>query len=188
MKQILVNDNCISAVECNQIIEWFEANKNDQQPGQVGSERTDTKAKVSVDIPRWFQLQEMPEKILETGLRTSAVQYQQERQHIFKTLHGMVVDDSYVLQRYKPNEGFFNLHCENTTPHNTNRTMAWMVYLNDVADGGTHFSEQNFDCEAKQGRMVIWPAYFTHMHKGIISQTTIKYIATGWVTWNMDSK
>lgn len=185
MKQILVKDDCISNEDCTQIIDWFEKNKVDQQSGQVGSERTDTKAKISVDIPRWFQLQEMPEKIFDGVLRSGGAQYQQERSHIFDTLSAMVVDDSYVLQRYKPGEGFFSLHCENTNPGNTIRTLAWMVYLNDVSDGGTRFSEQNFDCEAKQGRLVIWPAYFTHMHKGIISNTATKYIATGWVTWNV---
>jgi len=185
MKQILVKDNCISPDHCNQVITWFENNTESQQPGQVGSERTDQVAKVSVDIPRWFQLREQPEQIIDKGLRAGGVQYQKEREHIFKTLSGMVVDDSYVLQRYKPDEGFFFLHCENTNPNNTTRTLAWMIYLNDVPDGGTRFSEQDFDCEAKQGRLVIWPAYFTHMHKGIISTTTTKYIATGWVTWNV---
>ena len=185
MKQILVKDACIAKQDCDHIIEWFETSTNSQQPGQVGSERTDKAAKVSVDIPRWFQLQEFPEQIFDTGLKSGGIQYQQERKHIFNTLSTMVVDDSYVLQRYLPGEGFFSLHCENTNPSNTNRTLAWMVYLNDVPGGGTRFSEQDFNCEAKQGRLVIWPAYFTHMHKGIISATTTKYIATGWVTWKI---
>jgi len=27
---------------------------------------------------------------------------------------------------------------------------------------------------------VIWPADFTHTHRGIVSKTQEKYIATGW--------
>ena len=185
MKQILIRDQSVSPEDCQQIIDWFEGNENDQQPGQVGSQTTDTTTKVSTDIPRWFRLQEMPEQIIGNALRSCSAQYQQERAHIFDTLATMVVDDSYVIQRYKPDEGFYGLHCESTGPTYMSRTLAWMVYLNDVPDGGTRFSEQDFDCEAKQGRMVIWPAYFTHMHKGIISPTTTKYIATGWVTWNV---
>ena len=185
MKQILVKDSCVTPTDCETLIQWFESHPEAQQPGQVGSQRTDTAAKLSVDIPRWLRLQETPEKIVSKAIQSGGIQYQQERQHIFKTLSTMLVDDSYVLQRYLPNQGFFNLHCENTNPGNAARTLAWMIYLNDVPDGGTRFSEQGFDCEAKQGRLVIWPAYFTHMHQGIISKTTTKYIATGWVTWNM---
>lgn len=185
MKQIYIKDCAVDSATCEKLISWFEDHEDDQQPGMVGSERKDTAAKVSVDIPRWFRLREWPEQIFEKALRESAVEYQQQRKHIFSCVSAMVVDDSYVLQRYLPDEGFFALHCENTNPNNMARTMAWMVYLNDVPDGGTHFSEQEFDCEAKQGRMVIWPAYFTHMHKGIISKTTTKYIATGWITWNV---
>ena len=79
MKQILVKDHCISTNHCDQIIAWFENNKDSQQPGQVGSERTDQTAKVSVDIPRWFQLQERPEQILEKGLTAGGTQYQKEQ-------------------------------------------------------------------------------------------------------------
>jgi len=185
MKQILIKDESVSGDDCETLIQWFESHQDKQQPGQVGSERTDTTVKVSVDIPRWFRLQEMPENIISKAILAGGMQYQEERKHIFNTLSTMVLDDSYVFQRYHPNEGFFKLHCENTNPNNMMRTLAWMIYLNDVPDGGTRFSEQDFDCEARQGRLIIWPAYFTHMHQGIISKTHTKYIATGWVNWNV---
>ena len=34
--------------------------------------------------------------------------------------------------------------------------------------------------KAKEGRLIIWPAYWTHRHHGIVSKSQIKYIATGW--------
>ena len=48
-------------------------------------------------------------------------------------------------------------------------------------------SNQHYDktLEAKEGRLVIWPAFFTHTHKGVVSKTQTKYIATGW--FNYDS-
>jgi len=33
---------------------------------------------------------------------------------------------------------------------------------------------------AEEGKMVIWPAYWTHVHHGVVSTTQTKYIATGW--------
>ena len=57
-----------------------------------------------------------------------------------------------------------------------------MLYLNTVTDeGGTEFPFQDITTPAIKGGLVIWPADFTHPHKGIISNTQEKYIATGWV-------
>lgn len=184
MKQIHIKDNALTPEECKQLIDWFESSTETQQPGRIGSQNVNSKSKLSTDIPRWFHLQEEPEKIIEKCLREGAADYGQKRLHIVRTLSRMIIDNSYVLQRYKPKEGYYALHCEVGSPANMMRVLAWMIYLNDVPDGGTHFSEQEFDCEAKQGRLVIWPAYFTHMHRGIVSKTKTKYIATGWFIWD----
>ena len=59
--------------------------------------------------------------------------------------------------------------------------MAWMFYLNTVTDGGnTYFENYDLMMNAVEGRLLIWPAYWTHFHKGIVSHTETKYIATGW--------
>ena len=87
----------------------------------------------------------------------------------------------YNLQKYDPNQAYHSLHCVEDTLE-TKRMMAWMFYLNTVTDGGgTYFDNYDLTMDAVQGR--IWPAYWTHMHKGIVSQTETKYIATGWVSF-----
>ena len=56
-----------------------------------------------------------------------------------------------------------------------------MIYLNDVTDGGqTYFPQQRRKIKPRVGDLYVWPAYFTHPHKGLISKTQTKYIATGW--------
>ena len=56
-----------------------------------------------------------------------------------------------------------------------------MLYLNTVTDnGGTYFPRQDTLTNAIKGDMIIWPAYFTHPHRGIVSETQEKYICTGW--------
>ena len=42
------------------------------------------------------------------------------------------------------------------------------------------FLYQNKLINAKKGLTLIWPAYWTHTHKGQISNKNEKYIATGW--------
>ena len=60
------------------------------------------------------------------------------------------------------------------------RLLVFMTYLNDVDDGGTDFLYQNLTTQAKKGKTIIWPAEWTHTHKGQISEKKEKYIETGW--------
>ena len=56
-----------------------------------------------------------------------------------------------------------------------------MLYLNTVKDkGGTEFPYQQKIFSAIKGDLLIWPSDFTHPHRGIVSPTEEKYIATGW--------
>jgi hypothetical protein len=94
------------------------------------------------------------------------------------------IDPFFNIQRYYPGQGFHEPHCE-TSDGKTSRILAWMIYLNTVTDGGqTRFPDYNLDIQAIEGRLVIWPAYFTHIHHGIMSPTQTKYIATGWYTFS----
>ena len=92
------------------------------------------------------------------------------------------MEEYFIIKRYYPNEGYYIKHCENTgLPRSERRMLAWMLYLNDVDDGGeTSFPTQELEFQAKCGDMLIWPAYWTHPHHGIVSPTQTKYIASGW--------
>ena len=63
--------------------------------------------------------------------------------------------------------------------------LVWMIYLNTVTDdGGTYFESYDKTINAVKGRCVIWPAFWTHFHNGIVSKTQTKYIATGWFMYD----
>ena len=88
------------------------------------------------------------------------------------------------VQKYKPGGGFFPWHTER--PHAKNQEIAsrhlvFMTYLNDVTDAGeTEFALQNLKVQPRKGLTLIWPADWTHTHRGIASPTQEKYIVTGW--------
>lgn len=85
-----------------------------------------------------------------------------------------------LLQQTNPKEGYHAFHAEDSTWNNQLRTLAWMVYLNDVDDGGeTEYLYQQLKIKPKQGRVVIWPGSFTHVHRGNPPMSE-KFIATGW--------
>ena len=85
------------------------------------------------------------------------------------------------IQYYKPKQGYPFLHYERGKIFPT-RQLVYMLYCNTVTDkGGTEFPYQNTILFAVKGKLVIWPAEFTHPHRGIISDTQEKYIVTGWI-------
>lgn len=90
------------------------------------------------------------------------------------------------IQYYRPGGGYKIWHTERTSNNSitSSRHLVFMTYLNDVDDGGeTEFYYQNLKIQPKKGLTVIWPADWTHTHRGIPSMTQEKYIITGWYNY-----
>tara|TARA_R100000908_G_C3673893_1_gene95603 strand:+ start:72 stop:593 length:522 start_codon:yes stop_codon:yes gene_type:complete len=88
--------------------------------------------------------------------------------------------NSNNIQHYQPNSGFTNIHYERSCEY-PKRQLVYMLYLNTINNkGGTEFPYQKITFNAIKGNLIIWPADFTHPHKGVISETEEKYIVTGW--------
>lgn len=86
------------------------------------------------------------------------------------------------IQRTRPKEGYHIWHCEDTSRLHRNRLLTFIVYLNDIEDGGeTEFLYLSKRVQPKTGRVIIWPAGFTHTHRGNPPLKDTKYIITGWV-------
>ncbi len=86
------------------------------------------------------------------------------------------------LQKTEPCGGYHTFHCENVGMSFCFRGLAWMIYLNDISqnEGETEFLYQKLRVNPKQGTLLIWPAGFTHTHRGNPVYSKNKYIATGW--------
>ena len=83
------------------------------------------------------------------------------------------------IQKYIPNKYYKKEHCEDDSTNN--RMLAWMIYLNTVNEGGgTVWPQQNVTTKAIAGDLYIWPAAWTHSHRGIVAPKEEKYIITGW--------
>ena len=91
------------------------------------------------------------------------------------------ISSTVLVQKTLPCQGYHAFHTENNGWDLVSRTMAWMIYLNDVPEGGeTEFLYQKRRFKPTTGTILIWPGGYTHMHRGNPPMST-KYIATGWV-------
>jgi hypothetical protein len=62
--------------------------------------------------------------------------------------------------------------------------LAVQTFLNDIkAGGGTYFVAQDHTVPPKKGKTVIWPAGFTHAHRGEVAPAEEKYVITGWISF-----
>ena len=93
-----------------------------------------------------------------------------------------------LMHRYEPPAGgFMRWHQDWTSPapHKSPsvsmRMLVGMIYLNDVLVGGeTEFYNQKVKLKPQQGMLVIFPAYFTHMHRGLSPVSNTKYVINQW--------
>ena len=94
------------------------------------------------------------------------------------------VYDVINYQRYDKGEGYYDWHFEN---FDCGRVIVFMTYLTNTPNAGTEFLYQNIKTECVKGTTLLWPAYWTHTHRGIISKRHRKEILTGWFTTKVQS-
>ena len=89
---------------------------------------------------------------------------------------------NFKLHKVKKGQGYHAWHYENQGDSMTGRrALAWMTYLKVPEEGG----ETEFLCQSKRiepvvGRTLIWPAHFTHLHRGNPPLKGEKIYITGW--------
>lgn len=89
------------------------------------------------------------------------------------------------MQKTPPGGGFCQWHFEQGgTDSLSRRWGVWMLYLNTVEKGGkTDFPNQEMSVKPEAGKMVIWPAAYTHPHRSAPDLGEDKYIVTGWLVY-----
>ena len=178
-----IYDNALPSPQCKEVIQWIETQSLSKGLGYglKGKLQYNPKYKDSWDISNNFSNKNFVDLKIRHVLNKYTTSYRDSYPSL-DLLDPWMVYDAYNIQKYDPGGAYHLIHCENCGgPNDIKRVMAWMIYLNTVTDkGGTYFSSYNKTIKAKEGRLVIWPAYFTHPHKGVVSKTQTKYIATGW--------
>ena len=177
---IEIYDNALSKKDCDLLISQFE--KTFQVPG-CSARGIDPEVKKSMELDRvYFGDNTIISNVLHPRLMACLKKYQNKYPNM-STICEWKYNTEYNFQKYDGEEdGYKAWHCEHGSKGaSSRRILAWMFYVND-AKSGTQF--MNYPTvKAKRGRCVIWPAFWTHMHRGVIPNKGVKYIATGWVNY-----
>jgi prolyl 4-hydroxylase len=173
---------------CDELIAYFELNKNKQKKGVTGIGRN-LDVKNSTDIRITPKDMKLPgNEIFEEYFHNLYSCYQDyvTEWPFLATFAENLQISTFNLQRYQSGQHFQNLHTERSSLATLHRVFAWMTYLNDVdkEDGGsTLFSHYDLEIQPRKGLTLIWPAEWTHAHKGNVLKANNKYIITGWMTF-----
>jgi len=182
-------ENVLSPALCRTFIDTFEAS-NEKQPGMLygpdGSSSASSKKSTDITFnpkylqhPIWKPLLSEVVGIIEKGQKD----YINRHSLAMSTVDPFQMSTLFNMQKYEPGEGFHGWHCERASNLYSSRILVWMIYLNTVTDRGeTEFYYQHHFESAEEGKLVIWPSDWMHLHRGVTSSTQTKYILTGWFT------
>lgn len=124
---------------------------------------------------------ECPLKLFWDGLQKCYDEYNSE----YDILKDMPIRcTSAKIQKTIPGGGYHLWHCEQNAGDMGNRVLAYSLYLNTLekdSAGETEFLYQKLRVPPKQNSIAIWPAAYTHTHRGnVVHGDKAKYIITGW--------
>ena len=171
---------------CDDLISYFELNLAEQKSGVLsGGLNLDQKDSIDITIK--------PKDIILSGNEAFKAYFDQllecfknyvEEWTFLDKISERLEIGSFNLQRYKTGQHFKAIHTERSSLENLHRIFAFMTYLNDVQEGGsTYFSHYDLEIQPKKGLTLIWPAEWTHAHRGNILKKGHKYIITGWINF-----
>jgi len=103
----------------------------------------------------------------------------------YSTLKDIKINCNNIkMQKTSTGGGYHVWHAEQGNGDQANRGLVYMLYLNTLpaeANGETEFLYQQRRVNPVENTMVLWPAAFTHAHRGNpVYGDNSKYIVTGW--------
>ena len=193
-EQTFIGGGDMSEEICDEVLDFYNNNKSLQISGTIGSDEKNDGSQnkfdpiVNVEAKKCTQLNIIPnaQELTLYNIHLQAIldDYKQKYKWAdFVKTYDII--ENMIIQHYKPGEGFYKWHMEQNGYANTvYRHLVFMTYLNDVENGGTEFYHfPDLKIQARKGLTLIWPAGWTHTHKGVISNVDEKYIITGWYSF-----
>jgi len=176
-------ENVLSKEDCKNIIEIFE-NELKSKIDSSGENQFFRDKMERHDYHKFYKSNDLSNSIVLKVNESldKAISLYAEEFWIVKQIKATSLD--IKLQKTPPRGGYHVWHCEQGNKSCADRVLAWTIYLNDIpsGEGETEFLWQGLRVQPKAGTVSIFPASFTHTHRGNPVYSCDKYIATGWYT------
>lgn len=178
-----VYENGLSRDECKNIIDLFKDDLNNKVD-ENGDAQFHKDKMERLDYQKFYLSSDKSNQIVSkiNNVLDKCINLYAEEFWIVKQLKATSLE--IKLQKTPPRGGYHVWHCEQGGRSVADRVLAWTIYLNDIpsGEGETEFLWQGLRVQPKAGTVSIFPAFFTHTHRGNPVYSCDKYIATGWYT------
>ena len=187
---IAIFDDVLSEDFCNGIIEWFEDFDQNiikspeelvKRNGQGVRDGRGTNGRGARKDVSYFADTEGTgfDQDLRSFINDCAREYITEYPNLGSGYH--LSNRALKIQKTPPHGGYHVWHHEHSY-EDMSRILVWTAYLNDIpeGEGETEFLYQGLKVNPKKGRVCLFPAGYTHLHRGNPPYSCDKYIATGW--------
>lgn len=169
------------------IISFFENNKNYHKPGSMGDSEINTIRKNNIEMritPN--NLKDEKYEIFVNYLNYLKNCYKSyAKEWPFLEALGNLNMGTFQIQKYEIGGHCSAWHTERDNIRTSERVFAWMTYLNDIPEEGeTEFLHYGIKIKPETGKTIIWPAEWTHAHRGNPTTVKEKYITTGWLSFS----
>jgi hypothetical protein len=171
---------------CQRVIEWYKA----AEAGGITHNRQDAeqasklnKNDTAAHLP-FLPMYHTDKEIMTEFNRVFWGHCYREYATQFDILQTFEEHKSYTvkIQKTQPGQGYHIWHAETTNRETGNRILVWTAYMNDDFEAGeTEFLYQQYRYKPQKGDCIIFPAAYTHTHRGNPPIGGDKYIITGWV-------
>jgi hypothetical protein len=187
MDYILEIDDVISKEFCEDVISRFELDERKTNGETIGGLREDIKKSTDLPISMPELRQDWEDVITEVGkcvnkalevYRTHVEDEGLDRGlSINKTINGVTIGLPQIQKTEK--DGFYRWHHDG----HLNRILTYIIYLNDVEEsaGGTTDFLCGKKIQPKTGKLVIFPANLTYLHRGAKLKNGVKYLITNFI-------
>jgi hypothetical protein len=173
--------NALPGELCRDMIRRFEANTEQQYAGRIGQGQTEENSiKKTTDLrisgrEDWKDVDKALMQSLAKAFNEFGQSFPFFAANSFK-------DIGYNMQRYRPGE-YYHWHVDGGPGEFSQRQLVAIWYLNDIEGPGgeTEFPLQEILVKPEEGKLVLFPPFWTHVHRAVTMEKSIKYIATTWV-------
>lgn len=179
-----IYDESLNSEDCESIIATIEEWKSSGYGIGRPNDNTVRCDEAFFDTESHFLTEEQRNKVFNALWNNGYSKYSSEFD-ILNTFKRHSVDQ-IKGQITKSGQGYHVWHPEIVSADDSHRILSFILYLNDVDEGAeTEFLYYKKRVAPKQGRLLLFPAHFTHTHRGNTNLSEHnKYILTGWFVFS----
>ena len=172
---IRIYDDVISKHWCEDIIKSFEETSTDR----YSNGHKEFNQLEIWDQPEWYDTKLKFLNLMQTSMVKFMEDVKIDTSHFPKSLE----PEHITIKKYTDNgKDQFAEHVDVTdSVHTAKRFLVYILYLSDCKGGETYIPRYDISSQPKQGRLLMFPPYWTHPHMGKQVQKGNKYVMMSYL-------